>query len=369
MMRIPSIMISLIVLLGGGCIEREDHVRLTEDLTGSILLSDYRPQSIYQVEQNRIQKAVFPVIDMHSHANVKDKDGLDKWVRIMDSVGVEKTIVLTQAFGEKFDSIFALYSIYPDRFDVWCSFDYSGYDQPGYGPAAVKELERCARLGAKGVGEMGDKGSGLIYSLGGKPTDMHPDDPRLDPLFEKCAELALPVNIHVADPKWMYEPMDARNDGLMNAYKWRLDNQPDAVGHAGMITILGRAVKRHPRTTFIACHFANCSHDLNQLGRLFDKYPNLFADISARYAETAPIPRFTAQFYERYQDRLVYGTDMGTSKKMYQITLRILETADEHFYAQEYFTYHWPLHGLNLSDEILKKVYQQNAARILARKP
>ena len=162
MMRIQSIMISLIVLLAGGCTERNDHVSQPEKLSATLLLSDYRPQSIFQVEQNRIQKAAFPVIDMHSHANVKDKDGLDKWVRIMDSVGVEKTIVLTQAFGEKFDSIFALYSIYPDRFDVWCSFDYSGYDQPGYGPAAVKELERCARLGAKGVGEMGDKGSGLI---------------------------------------------------------------------------------------------------------------------------------------------------------------------------------------------------------------
>jgi predicted TIM-barrel fold metal-dependent hydrolase len=356
MMRIPTLMISLIVLLGGGCIKRE----------GSILLSDYRPQSIYQVEQNRPQKAAFPVIDMHSHANVKDKEGLDKWVRIMDSVGVEKTIVLTQAFGEKFDSIFALYSIYPDRFDVWCSFDYTGYDQPGYGPAAVKELERCARLGAKGVGEMGDKGSGLIYSLGGKPTDMHPDDPRLDPLFEKCAELALPVNIHVADPKWMYEAMDSTNDGMMNAIRWRLDDKTGILDHGEMIEVLENTVKRHPGTTFIACHFANCSYDLSIAAALLDKYSNLYCDISARFCYIAAIPRNAAGFFEKYQDRLLYGTDMGTDPGMYRLTYRILETEDEHFYGFEYEfdNYHWPFYGLKLSEKILEKVYRENAMNV-----
>jgi predicted TIM-barrel fold metal-dependent hydrolase len=151
----------------------------------------------------------------------------------------------------------------------------------------------------------------------------------------------------------------------MNAYRWRLDDQPGIVGHTGMIGILERAVKRHPDTTFIACHFANCSHDLNRLGKLLDAYPNLYADISARYAETAPIPRFTAAFYERYQDRLVYGTDMGTSLDMYRITFRILESADEHFYAHDFFTYHWPLHGLQLPDPVLKKIYRDNARRII----
>jgi hypothetical protein len=102
----------------------------------------------------------------------------------------------------------------------------------------------------------------------------------------------MPINIHVAEPIWFYQPMDSTNDGLMNAYHWRLDNQPGIVGHQGMIQILERAVKRHPKTTFIACHFANCDYDLTILGDLFDKYPNLYADISARYAETAPIPRF-----------------------------------------------------------------------------
>jgi len=334
-----------------------------------LLLKDYHPQSIYQIPQTSIDRARFPVIDMHTHVYAKTPPQIAAWIKTMDEVGVQKCIILTGTTGSDFDGIYKMYAQYLDRFELWCGFDYTGYDKAGFGAAAVKELERCYRVGARGVGELGVKGKGLFYSKPTKAWGMHLDDPRMNPLLEKCAELSMPINIHVADPKWMYEPMDATNDGLMNAYKWRLDNQPDAIGHSGMISILERAVKRHPKTTFIACHFANCSHDLNRLGQLFDQCPNLYADISARYAETAPIPRFTAQFYQRYQDRLVYGTDMGTSKRMYRITLRILETADEHFYAQDYFTYHWPLHGLNLSDEILKKVYQQNAARILAPKP
>ena len=232
---------------------------------------------------------------------------------MMDETGVRKVIVLTMATGPEFDKIYALYAKYPDRFEVWCGFDYTGYDKEGFGPAAVKELERCYKAGARGVGELGDKGKGLFYC---KPPawGMHLDDPRMDPLLEKCAELKMPVNIHVADPYWMYLPMDAKNDGLMNAYTWRLDNQPGIVGHQGMVEILERAVARHPKTTFIACHFANCCYDLSRLGQMFDKYPNLYADISARYAETAAIPRFVGRFYERYQDRLVYGTDMGAQR-------------------------------------------------------
>jgi predicted TIM-barrel fold metal-dependent hydrolase len=198
---------------------------------------------------------------------------------------------------------------------------------------------------------------------------MHLDDPRMDSLLEKCADLGMPLNVHVADPYWMYEPMDEYNDGLMNAYKWRLDNQPDIVGHAGMIDILERAVSKHPRTVFIACHFANCCYDLAKLGALLERYPNLYADISARFAETAPIPRHTARFYEKYKDRLVYGTDMGSSLAMYRTTFRILETEDEHFYDWNLFSYHWPLHGLGIGDPVLKKVYRDNALKVLGGRP
>lgn len=334
----------------------------------TLLLKDYRPRSIYNVPQTTVTKAKYPVIDIHSHPYAKTPEQVARWVRTMDEMGIEKTIILTYTTGQSFDELYAMYSKYPGRFELWCGFDYTGYDKPGFGPAAVRELERCYKVGARGVGELGDKGKGLFYCKPTKAWGMHLDDPRMDPLLEKCAELKMPVNIHVADPYWMYEPMDATNDGLMNAYKWRIDVKPGVVDHSGLLKTLEGAVSRHPKTTFVVCHFANCSHDLSLLGAMFDKYPNLYADISARYAETAAIPRFTARFYETYQDRLVYGTDMGFSKDMYQLTFRILESADEHFYAWNHSSYHWPLYGLALDDDVLERVYRRNALKILPKR-
>ncbi|HZQ18311.1 MAG TPA: amidohydrolase family protein [Terriglobales bacterium] len=331
----------------------------------NILLKDYKPKSIYKIPITQVPKAKFPVIDMHSHPYAKTTQEIAEWVRNMDEVGIEKTMILAMATGEKFSEIYKKYSAHPDRFEVWCGFDYTGYDQPGFGARAVKALEQCHDIGARGVGELHDKGKGLSSSTV-TAHGMHPDDERMDPLFERCGQLGMPVSIHVADPIWMYQPMDNTNDGLMNAYSWRLDNQPNIVKLSGMVDILERTVKKHENTTFIGCHFANLGYDLTRLGQVLDAHPNLYADIAARYAETAPIPRFTAKFYEKYSDRLVYGTDMGFDKPMYRITFRVLETEDEHFYETEQFGYHWSLNGFGLSDEILRKVYRDNAEKLLA---
>ena len=353
------------ILVGIVCCAGELSPAAEEPSPETLLLKDFHPRSVYKIPRTEVAKARYPAIDMHAHAYAKTPEQVDRWVLVMDEHGIAKAVVLTGTTGKQFDDLMALYSKYPGRFELWCGFDYTGYDQPGFGPAAVKELQRCFDAGARGVGELGDKGKGLVYCRPTKAWGIHLDDPRMDGLLEKCADLKMPINIHVADPYWMYEPMDARNDGLMNAYTWRLDDQPGIVGHAGMVDILERAVKRHPNTTFVACHFANCSYDLGRLAKLFDECPNLYADISARYAETAAIPRFTAKFYETYQDRLVYGTDMGLSPGVYRITFRILESADEHFYDWDNFSYHWPLHGLALGDSVLERVYRTNALKIL----
>jgi len=203
----------------------------------TILLKDYRPRSIYKVPTTKIAKAKFPVIDMHSHPYAKTPQQIDEWVRNMDEVGVQKTIILTMATGAQFDDLYHKYSKHRDRFEVWCGFEFAGYDKPGFGRTALKELERCRELGACGVGEIHDKGKGLRSGKSDAP-GMHPDDPRMDSLWEKLGELGMPVSLHVADPIWMYQKMDRTNDGLMNAYYWRLDNQPNIVDLQGMINIL-----------------------------------------------------------------------------------------------------------------------------------
>ncbi len=195
---------------------------------------------------------------------------------------------------------------------------------------------------------------------------MLPDDPREDLLFEKCADLGMPVNLHISEDKWMYEKIDSTNDGLLNAAQWQVKIENGTKTHEEMLARLENTLKKHPRTIFIAAHLANCCADLSVLGSYFDKYPNLFADISARYGEIAPIPKFVHDCIEKYQDRIVYGTDMTFNERMYRITFRILESADEHFY-ESMFNYHWPLYGLYLSDNTLKKLYRDNAAKLLKR--
>ncbi len=335
-----------------------------QDNPKELLLDNFRPVSIYNVPVTHVPKARYPVIDMHSHPYPKTNSALDRWVETMDATGIDATVVMTYTTGSEFDSLVEVYSKYPNRFILFCGFDFTGYNNPGFGPDAVKELERCVKMGAKGVGELGDKGKGLFYSKPVKAIGMHIDDKRMDPLLKKCADLGIPVSVHVADPIWMYEKMDSTNDGLMNAYSWRLDNQEGIVNHAGMVNTLENAVSNHPETTFIALHYANCSYDLSILGNLLDKYPNLYSGMGARFAETATIPRYMSKFLTRYQNRIVYGTDMGTNLEMYRYTFRILESTDEHFYESNY-SYHWPLHGFGLDDKILEKIYRSNALKIL----
>jgi uncharacterized protein len=328
-----------------------------------MFLRDYRPRSIFQIPASRVEKSRYPIIDVHSHDYARNDADITRWVSTMDAVGIQKVIILSGATGRKFDEIVGRYRKYPDRFEVWCGIDYTGFRDPTFGPAAVAELERCFHAGARGVGELSDKGRGLgatADSLG-----MHIDDSRMDPILKKCAELKMAVNIHVGEDRWMYEPMDPNNDGLMNAWKWKVAIGPGILGHDEVVNSLETAVRNHPGTIFIACHLANCCSDLNRFGEMLDKNPNLYGDIGARYAELSPIPRFVKQFLSRYQDRIFYGTDMNPDPEMYRVTFRLLETADEHFYPEYFRNYHWPMHAFDLPDGVLQKLYHKNAESLL----
>ncbi len=337
----------------------------------NLKLKDYRPVSIYKNPVTVINKAKYPAIDVHAHDN--ENTDVDKLVALMNESGIEKKFILTYSTGARFDSIVDKYARYKDKFDIWCGFDYTGLDKPGWEKHAIEELERCYKKGAKGVGELGDKGLGEFYSLPVPGWGLHIDDPRMKPLLQKCADLKMPVNVHVAEDEWMYLPADSANDGLMNAAKWKIDlTKKGILNHDQLVATLENAVRDNPKTIFIACHLANCCSDLSKLARLLDKYPNLYADLAARFGEFSPVPRYTSKFMEKYQDRLLYGVDMDGSdlkneKEMYKTTFRILESADEHFYQHGLFDYHWPLYGLSLSDKALQKIYGGNAKKLMKR--
>jgi predicted TIM-barrel fold metal-dependent hydrolase len=360
-MKNPSVTLTILLIIFSGFAKSQ-----AQEI---ILLKNYRPISIYHTPQAKVTRAAFPVTDIHSHDYAQNAAEIDQWVKSMDEAGISHTIIQTYTTGKSFDSLVEKYKPYGARFELWCGFDYTGFGTEGWSKMAVAELERCYKKGARGVGELGDKGEGELYS---KPTPgkgVHMDNPALRPLLDKCGELKMPVSIHIGEDQWMYDKPDSTNDGMMNAGIWHVNmDVAGKLNHAQLMAGLAKALEQHPKTIFVACHLANCCADLSKLGLLLDAHPNLYADIAARYSEISPVPRYTLAFFTKYQDRLLYGTDMGMDGPMYRTTFRILETADEHFYATEQFNYHWALYGINIPKEVLVKIYQGNAAKILNRK-
>lgn len=336
-----------------------------------VLLMYHAPISSVVNDKSFIPRAKYPVIDVHTHVYPERGKGsssekLDNWVRTQQEVGVEKTIVLTGATGERFDECVEFYlGAYPDRFQLYCGMERNDIAGPDYPDRLVKELERCYRMGARGIGELTDKGYGLTGDRDLAPGErLHPDDPRLDDFWAKAAELNLPVNIHIADHPSSWQPPDVFQERTpifqrFNQYKG------DGLSYGELIDIFPRLLKKHPETKFIACHIANQGNDLGGLAGIMDEFPNLYLDISARDYELGRTPRAAAVFLNRYRDRVMFGTDMGMDKSMYQAWWRLLESTDEYMTGRIW----WPYYGLGLSSSLLKKMYRTNSLKILNWKP
>src|SRR5438552_4045281 len=201
-MRIRAFMIILVIAVAALVGQTKFGVQVQPGPMDSILLKDYAPESSLVVRQTKVSKARFPVIDVHTHTNqsaVKTPKDVDDWVRTMDEVGIETSVVFTGATGAEFDRQAELFSRYPKRFQLYCALDTRGVGEPGFPQRVEQELERCYRKGARGVGEITDKGSGIQSAALPRDKRLHFDDARLDAVWEKCAELKLPVNAHIAD--------------------------------------------------------------------------------------------------------------------------------------------------------------------------
>ncbi len=342
-----------------------------QELPNELLLYDFQPISIFKVPTTKIEKAKYPVIDLHQHG-VRSAEAAQEMVRTMDAVGVERSVIFAGAgIPQEFAEVSKIYAAHSERFDLWCSFDLTGLNDPGFGPNALNSLEQCHKLGAKGIGELTDKGYGLGSHRSGTSMEpgAHADDPRLASLWDKASQLGMPISIHVSDPIWAYQPMDNHNDWLPAAWTWRIPEAPGLLAQDGLIESLERAVQNHPKTIFSACHLIQQDYNLTRLGEIFDRHPNLYADLSARVQEISTIPRFASEFIQKYQDRIVYGTDFLYNDEAIRCEIRTLETFDEHFYIvyPGYNHSFWPMYGLGLPDTVLKKVYRDNALQVYQR--
>lgn len=332
-----------------------------------ILLKDYAPKSSVVVPETFVDKARFPVIDVHIHDYAGRAEGnateiLAEWVETMDEVGIEKSVVLTGTTGAEFDRLVDMYlRPYPGKFQLYCGLESTNIHQTDYPEQAAAELERCFDMGARGVGELTDKGLGVTRDPDLQPEErMHFDDSRLDLFWSKCGELNMPVNIHIADHPSAWEALDIFQERTPEYQHFNLHGD-DILSHAQLLVTRDRLIEQHPDTTFIACHLSNQGHDLASLSRALDKYPNLCLDISARDYEIGRTPRTAKKFLEKYSDRVLFGTDMGMYKGMYQSWWRLLETDDEYMVGRVW----WPYYGLNLSESVLQALYRDNARRIM----
>jgi predicted TIM-barrel fold metal-dependent hydrolase len=342
-------------------------VRVQPGPMDTVLLKDYAPESSLMVPETRVAKARFPAIDAHAHSGqsqIRSAADVDAWVRSMDEVGVEVTVVFTGATGVEFDRQVDLFSRHAKRFQLWCSLDTSEVDSPGFSERVVKELERCYRKGARGVGEITDKGSGIQRANLPREKRLHFDDARLAPLWEKCAELKLPVNVHIADHPSCWRPLGPQQERTPDFQHFNLFGK-DVLSYEELLSTRGRLLARHPRTTFIACHLGNQGNDLKALAGALDRHPNLFVDISARDYEIGRAPRTAARFLSQYKDRVLFGTDMERAPAMYRSWWRLLETGDEYIPGRIW----WRYYGLELPAPVLESLYRSNARRVLNWKP
>ncbi|GAC1625955.1 MAG: hypothetical protein NVS9B13_21870 [Candidatus Acidiferrum sp.] len=338
----------------------------------NLLLKDFDPQPMLRVPAHEVARAKFPVIDVHNHVN--DAGGIhgqevppDEVVKIMDAANVKKVVILTGMWGTKLQGVLdKMVKAYPDRFLVFTQIDYSKIDDAQFGAEMVKQLDDSVVKGARGLKVLKDLGLG-VRDKSGKLVAV--DDPRLDPIWEECGRLGIPVAIHTSDPVAFFKPTDNHNERyeeLMLNPTWSFYG----LGYPSKEKLLeqrNHVFEKHPRTTFIALHVANWPENLDQVSAWLDKYPNIVVEFGAREAELGRQPRRAGQFFQHYQDRILFGTDSDPDSKMYANYFRWLETADEYF---QYWGYpgqgRWEIYGLALPDVILKKVYSENAERIFA---
>jgi uncharacterized protein len=330
----------------------------------SLLLKDYAPESSLIIAQTQVSRARFPTIDVHTHVYANTSQEVAEWVKTMDEVGIKVTVILTDAIGSEFDRLADLYlKDYPSRFQLYCGLDTTHLDAEDYPERAVRELVRCYQKGARGVGELTDKG----WGFGGTSDNhlprgqrLHLDDARLDSFWRKCAELKLPANLHVADHPSCWKPLGPHQERTPDFQGFNLHGM-DVPTYEELLAARDKLLAKHPSTTFILCHLSNQGNDLAALSKVLDRFPNLLLDVSARDYEIGRQPRTAAAFMKRYAKRLLFGTDMGREKHMYQAWWRLLESGDEFIPGRIW----WRYYGLELTEPTLESLYRSNAERIL----
>ncbi len=328
-------------------------------------IEEYEPKSGLVVPQHPVARARYPFIDVHSHQNGRmPPDRLEKLVADMDAMNMRIMVNLSGGTGERLRAGLAnMKGKYKDRFVLFANLDFSGIDEPGYGARAAARLAEDIRAGAQGLKIFKNFGMTL---KDGKGQRIQVDDPRFDPVWQMCARLNIPVLIHTGEPRQFFEPHDRFNERWLELKEIPSRARPPDrfPSWETLMAEQHRLFERHPKTIFINAHLGWMGGDLESLGRLMDRLPNMYTEIGAVLAELGRQPRFARAWFTRYQDRVLFGKDTWAPSE-YPVYFRVLETADEYFdYYRKRHAF-WKMYGLELPDAVLKKLYYKNALRII----
>lgn len=328
-------------------------------------LSDFHPRSMLVAPEHEIRRPKYPVIDYHNHLDAQEPREV---LRVMDGCGVERIVNITMCTGEKALAIIdKFHSADRDRFATYGWMDWSDVQSPGFFQRCVDRLERLVERSACGMKIWKDLGTKVRDTDGSL---LRIDDERLDPLYEKAAELGVPIMYHIADPDAFFLPIDAQNERyeeLAAHPEWSYYGS--YYSKAELLAQRDRVIARHPKTTFVGAHVAEHPEDLAYVSQLLDRNPNLQVDIGARCAELGRQPYTAREFFLKYADRILFGTDLIPEVNMYRLHFRFLETRDEYFEYPSHASRQgrWNIYGLFLPDDVLRRVYRENALQLLPR--
>ncbi len=325
---------------------------------------EYKPKSTLVVPQNPKTRAKFPFVDVHGHPrNMASDAKLDQLLKEMDALNMRTMVNLDGRWGDALKATVArLRAKAPDRFVVFANVDFKGIDDPQWGARTAAQLEQDVKNGASGLKIYKNLGMDLMDRKG----RVKVDDPRIDPVWEMAGKMKVPVLIHTAEPAIFFEPYDKFNERYLELTEFPGRRRP-ADKYPTWETIMGeqhRMFRKHPKTNFINAHLGWLGNNLGELGRLMDEMPNMYTEMGAVLAELGRQPRFARKWFIRYQDRVMFGKDIYSPVE-YHTYFRVLETADEYFDYYRRRHAFWQMYGMDLPDEVMKKVYYKNAARII----
>jgi predicted TIM-barrel fold metal-dependent hydrolase len=347
-----------------------------------LLLRNFRPKSKLQVESDPKSRAKFPAVDVHTHFHYRlrsSEQTLDDFVALMDRNQIAVCVSLDGKLGGQLEEQMRyLWSKYRDRFVIFANIDWQGegveddlttWDchQEGFGERTAGRLAEAVGQGVSGLKIF--KRFGLGYrNPDGSLIEI--DDPRFDPIWKACGELGIPVIIHTADPAAFFDPIDETNERweeLSRHPEWSFYRE-DYPSRERLFAARNRVIARHPKTPFIGAHIANNAEDLKVVGQWLDQYPNLWIEPASRISELGRQPFTSRDFLTGHADRLLFGTDGPWPETRLRLYWRFFETHDESFpYSEKVPPPQgmWQIYGVDLPDNVLRKLYYENAAKLI----